>query len=111
MFVEFDNLISKFSKQNINTENDKKLNKPNKSILLDTSTIDNETINTQIKKQLSKSERMMRSEFTNNFEEIDSKINTTRKNIDNKLLDFEEIINEKVKILDQKILESLSEKS
>lgn len=61
MLSEFENLIHKLNKNHSN-DNDKKSIKSNKSILLDTATIDNDSLQNQIKKQMSKSERMLRSE-------------------------------------------------
>jgi Asp-tRNA(Asn)/Glu-tRNA(Gln) amidotransferase A subunit family amidase len=105
-------MINKLSKQ-FNTDNniDKKITKPSKSILLDTATLDNDAISTQIKKQMSKSERLLRNEYTNHFEEVEAKITATRKTVDSRLHDFEHMVNEKVKLIDQKILESQNEKS
>jgi hypothetical protein len=105
-------MINKLSKQ-FNTDNniEKKITKPSKSILLDTATLDNDAISTQIKKQMSKSERLLRNEYTNQFEEVEAKITATRKTVDSRLHDFEHMVNEKVNLIDQKILESQNEKS
>lgn len=64
-----------------------------------------------IKKKMSKSERLLRNEYTNQFEEVEAKITATRKTVDSRLHDFEHMVNEKVNLIDQKILESQNEKS
>jgi len=73
--------------------------------------LDNDNISTQLKKQLSKTERLLRSEFNNQFEEFESKITATRKAVDSRLHDFDALVDEKIQLIDKKIIESLSEKS
>jgi len=60
---------------------------------------------------MSKSERLLRNEYNHQFEDVESKIIATTKAVDSRMQDFEELISEKMKIIDRKILESLSERS
>jgi hypothetical protein len=92
-------------------EQNKKQSKISKSILLDKDGIDNEAITNQIKKQMSKSERLLRNEYNHQFEDIESKIVATTKAVESRMQDYEELIGEKMKLIDKKILESLSERS
>lgn len=73
--------------------------------------MDNEAITNQIKKQMSKSERLLRNEYNHQFEDIESKIVATTKAVESRMQDYEELIGEKMKLIDKKILESLSERS
>jgi len=115
MLDTIENNLSNISKNKSNVESDnKKHSKASKSILIDKDKdngLDNEAITNQIKKQMSKSERLLRNEYNHQFEDVESKINATTKAVESRMQDFEELIGEKMKMIDRKILETLSERS
>jgi len=108
-----DTNLNNLAKNKSSDDNPHKKSKGSKSILIekDKDNLENDSITNQIKKQMSKSERLLRNEYNHQFEDVESKIIATTKAVDSRMQDFEELISEKMKIIDRKILESLSERS
>jgi len=106
-----DTNLNNLAKNKSSDDNPHKKSKGSKSILIEKDNLDNDSITNQIKKQMSKSERLLRNEYNHQFEDVESKIIATTKAVDSRMQDFEELISEKMKIIDRKILESLSERS
>jgi len=66
---------------------------------------------TIIRKDLSKNENSLKTDFLNKFDDLDTKITATKKATETRLRDIEAMCNDKIKLLELKILDSNSERS
>jgi len=68
-------------------------------------------IQSALKKELLLCQEGLKQEVEYNTEQMESKLSTFRKSIDHRFQDYQSLMDEKMKMIDKKILESFSERS